>query len=714
MSVFAGEKVDFSREVLPILSDNCFHCHGPDASRREGRLRLDVEAEAKKRAIVPGSSEKSRLYQRIVTPKERRRMPPKHSNRKLTKQQIATLKRWIDEGASWGEHWGFTRVVRPPLPKLKKHAARVRNAIDTFVFARLEREGLSPSPPASKARLIRRVTLDLTGLPPTPQEVDAFEKDLTPQTYNIIVSRLLNSPAFGERMAWNWLDAARYADTNGYQGDRTRTMWPWRDWVVEAFNKNMPYDKFTTWQLAGDLLPKATQEQKLATGFCRNHMINGEGGRIAEENRVEYVFDMTETMGTVWLGLTLNCCRCHDHKYDPIAQKEYYQFSAFFNQTPVKGNGGNPQTPPIIEVTRRGQKAKVMVMADMKKRRPTFILDKGLYNKRGKEVSMGVPESLPEFPSKAPVNRLGLAKWLTSRDHPLTARVTVNRIWQQIFGTGLVKTTEDFGRQGEKPSHPELLDWLAAEFMESGWDVKHLLRLIVTSETYRQTSRVSKELLARDPKNRLLARMSRFRMPSWMLRDQALAASGLLVRKLGGPSVNPYQPKGVWAESTFGKIRYKQDHGEALYRRSLYTFWRRIIRPTIFFDSAKRQTCTVKQTSTNTPLHALTTLNDITYVEASRKLAERVLLSKAKDTPGRLELAFRYVLARKPNEREAKILHRCLMRAKSYFDENPKAAQELLSTGESASNKSLNRIEHASYAVVCQAILNLDEALTRE
>lgn len=807
----SNAKIDFSRQILPILSDNCFPCHGPDAKNRKAKLRLDEEASAKKSILVPGKRAESELFRRITTTDANEQMPPKKSNRHLTPAQMELLGRWIDEGAPWSTHWSFTKIARPPVPSVTKFADKVRSPIDAFVLARLEKEGLAPSPPASKETLIRRVTLDLTGLPPTPGEVDAFVNDPSPAAYNKVVERLLQTPPFGERQAWDWLDAARFADSNGYQGDGDRTMWPWRDWVVQAFNRNMPFDQFTIWQLAGDLLPNATAEQKLATAFCRNHMINGEGGRIPEENRIDYVMDMTETLGTVWLGLTFNCCRCHDHKFDPLSQAEYYRLFAFFNQTPVNGGGGNPQTAPVLDIATDAQKAeaakfgpmiaklggavdgleeklfprpkgkpadeapsvgalpadlkaalknaaskrnakqltalekefavhepeyvklvatlrtaidqrdalnrslpRVMVMEDMPTQRKTFILTKGLYNKPGQEVTAGLPARLSPLPQGAPLNRLGLAQWLVAPDHPLTARVVVNRFWQQFFGIGLVKTPEDFGIQGEKPPHRALLDWLAAEFIHSGWDVKKLCHTIVTSATYRQSSKVTPALVERDPDNRLLAHGPRLRLPSWMLRDQALAASGLLVPKLGGPPVRPYQPTGIWEEATFGNKRYQQDKGEALYRRSLYIFWRRIVGPTMFFDTAPRQTCSVKQTRTNTPLHALITLNDVTYVEAARALAQRVLVTAEPGTRQRLDLAFRLVLARQPSNEEADLLARSLERTRAQFMVDPDAAKKFLSIGESKRNDALDLVEHASYAALCNMILNLDEALTKE
>lgn len=814
----AADTPDFARDVLPILADNCFHCHGPDAKTRKADLRLDTPEEALRPGgpIVPGKSVASELIRRLVTDDDGERMPPPRTNKKLTAAQIDTLRRWIDAGATWGRHWSFVPPRRPAVPTTRFPTV---NPIDAFVRARLEREGLSPSPEADRPRLIRRVTLDLTGLPPTPEEVEAFVRDPSPRAYEAVVDRLLASPHYGERMAWDWLDAARYADSNGYQGDGERTMWPWRDWVVRAFNDNLPYDTFTLWQLAGDLLPNPTREQILATAFNRNHMINGEGGRIPEENRVEYIFDQIETVGTVWLGLTLTCARCHDHKYDPLSQTDYYRLFAYFNQTPVTGAGGSGQTPPVIdcgtpeqearlkaaqnrldelvrrvrpietrlreaaaapkpdgryettlpqviesalrkgpldradqnfdeltrfyqdkepeyvrllaEVRRARQERdaaaaalpKVMVMADLPQPRDTFVLTRGVYDKREAKVEPGIPAVFTAManppasagtnsPTRRP-NRLDLARWIISPDNPLTARVTVNRLWQMFFGTGLVKTSEDFGVQGERPSHPELLDWLAVEFVESGWDVKRLVRLIVTSATYRQSAVVTPLLRERDPDNRLLARGPRHRLPSWMIRDQALAAAGLLNPTLGGPPVKPYQPPGVWEEATFGNKRYVQDHGSALYRRSLYVFWRRIVGPTLFFDVASRQTCTVKTTITNTPLHALVTLNDVTYVEAARALAQVALERGGATDADRLAFAFRRLTARPPTPEQAEILARLLAGQRRIFAADPAAARKLLAVGESPRNEKLDPVEHAALTVVCHTQLNLDEVLNK-
>lgn len=812
----AETAIEFNRDVLPLLSDNCFQCHGPDESKNKAGLRLDLRENALRdnegvAAVIPGNSAKSELIRRITTGNTEDVMPPVDSKNKLNAAQIEILRRWIDDGAKWGNHWAFEKLYAPTPPVPLQFENRVINSIDRFVFRRLELENLAPSTEAPKETLIRRVTLDLTGLPPTIEETEAFLADASSAAYEKVVDRLLHSPAFGERMAWDWLDTARYADSNGYQGDRERTMWPWRDWVVTAFNRNLAFDKFTTWQLAGDLLPDSTQEQKLATAFLRNHMINGEGGRIAEENRVDYVMDMMETTGTVWLGLTMNCSRCHDHKYDPLSREDYYSFFDFFNQTPVTGAGGDPQTKPVIELPTENQQeqlanflirikaeateltrfeqqiletpatetsaqegslidipqkirsildippakrsrtqlsdlnkefgkskpayaklvatlrksvedqtklrqsiVKVMVMEDMAEKRKTFMLEKGSYEKPGGQVEAHVPEHLPPMAPGEPRNRLGLANWLVSTENPLTARVTVNRFWQQFFGVGLVKTPENFGTQGEFPSHPQLLDWLSAEFVTNGWDIKKLCRLIVTSATYRQSSKTTPSLAQHDPANRLLARGSRFRIPSWMIRDQALAAGGLLMQKIAGKPVNTYQPAGIWEEATFGNKKYKQDSGENLYRRSLYTFWRRIVGPTVFFDTPSRQTCTVKQPRTNSPLHALTTLNDITYVEAARAMAERVLLASGTSIEERIELAFRLVLTRHPDAEERSILKTGYERLRNEFQKHPEEAMRFLSVGESRFNKNLNSIELAAFAGTCSAILNLDESVTKE
>lgn len=789
----ADGTIDFARDIRPLLSENCFHCHGPDANDRQADLRLDTESGLRD-WVTAEDRQASELFQRIASKDPDLRMPPPHSNRNLSAEEVELIGVWIDQGATWNDHWSYSPLTKPllPDPKILDDESRANlGPIDQFVHAELKRQGLRPAEATDPARRLRRVSLDLTGLPPTAEQLDAFLAEPSDEAYQRMVDQLMQSPAFGQRMAWDWLDAARYADSNGYQGDRERTMWPWRDWVVDAFNRNLPFDQFTLWQVAGDLLPNATDEQKLASGFFRNHMINGEGGRIAEENRVEYVFDMTETLGTVWLGLTLNCCRCHDHKYDPISQRDYFALFDLFNQTPVNGAGGDPQTPPVLEVPSRQQQLelnslreslalvqakyndaavrpaegekqggqnsqpeevsplraeweaeksalekqltslraripKVMIMADQPQRRKTFMLEVGLYNKPGAEVTGGVPAFLPPLPQNAPANRLGLAQWLIHDEQPLMARVIVNRFWQMLFGVGLVNTPDDFGVQGEIPRYQSLLDYLAADFRDHGWDVKRLIRQIVTSNTYQQSSAVSAEAFERDPENRLLARGPRHRLPAWMLRDQALAVSGLLVPIVGGKPVNGYQPEGIWEEATFGKKRYVQDHGEALYRRTLYTFWRRIVSPTVLFDNASRQMCSVTPRRTNTPLHALVTLNETTYVEASRALAQRVLLwspdphDVAEEQERELELqrqrigwAFRQATSRYPNSVELDLLQSRLLMLLDSFSEDPQAAEQLVSVGESSRDPRLAVVQHAAWTTLCSLILNLDETVTK-
>jgi hypothetical protein len=781
--------VAFHRDVRPILADACFHCHGPDAAKRKGKLRLDTEDGARA-AVTPGDPEMSELFRRITAAESTERMPPSHSGRKLTDSQVAVLKRWIQQGALWQKHWS---LLTPERPRLRDPGRGdwSRNAIDDFVSMRHRQENLRPSPEADRATLLRRVSLDLTGLPPTPEDLAAFADDHRPDAYERAVERLLGSPRYGERMVSEWLDASRYADTNGFQGDRTRMNWPWRDWVIDALNENMPFDQFTIEQFAGDLLPNAMPRNRVATGFHRNHMLNGEGGRILEEARVDYVVDRVDTTAAVWLGLTLGCARCHDHKYDAFTQKDYYRLFAYFNQVPesgaVEGNGlakpwlryptaeqerlyvasqaareaaekrvndvihGRTLQAPSWQsrvglggwlpvnllivpehlliaddwraAARVHEDAKaavrqidqaiplVMVMEDRAEPRDTFLLRRGAYDQHGEKVLAGVPDWLPDA---APRTRLDLARWLVDRRHPLTARVTVNRMWQLFFGTGLVRTAEDFGSQGEWPSHPELLDWLAVEFMTSGWDVKHMHRLIVTSATYRQSSRAACNLWERDPENRLLARGPRFRMASGMIRDQALAISGLLSERLGGPPVRPYQPPGIWEEMTFGFIKYEQDKGPNLYRRSVYTFWRRTIGPTTLFDAPARQVCSVRQTRTNTPLQALTLLNDLTFVEAARVVAERVLREVPADSEARVKRLFQLATARSPTDGELELLLKRLARLRDHYASPNDTGIELAAVGESPRNQKLDSSEVAAWTSLALLILNLDEVICKE
>jgi hypothetical protein len=1031
--------VDFDRDIRPILSDNCFACHGPDEKQRMANLRLDIKDgifadRGGHPVITRGSAAASRLYQRISAPDKAKRMPPPYSERSLTAQQIELIGKWIDQGARWEMHWAYIPPKRPDVPKVND-TSWPRNPIDNFILARLEREGLRPSPEADRATLLRRVSLDLTGLPPTPAELDAFLVDKSPDAYEKVVDRLLRSPHYGERMAMQWLDLARYADTHGYHIDSHREMWHWRDWVIDAFNRNMPYDEFTIEQLAGDLLPNPTLQQRIATGFNRNHMINFEGGAIPEEYQTEYVVDRVEATSATWMGMTLGCARCHDHKYDPIKQRDFYRFFAFFNTIPEKGlDGRRGNAAPIVQIPspqqaieiqqvkdtldrtkkilddkqvnplqtaweatklndmpapgreglvahypldasfadssghyhdgrtlsgipvfndgpvgncaelggeahvifgnianfergdafglalwvdseavkenvileklsdpqqrrgyelafddsvvlprlRRGahlrfrmahhwpddaievrtkellkrdfvhvaldydgsgkaagikifvdgkpaeveivrdslsgsirtdtpleignkelghafrgrlddfriysrelapaeiaqlandeparvslymsagqrskdqkkalrgyflthdapeplraafadqQRAKAlkedldwtvpssMVMEEMEKPRDTFILARGDYRNHTEKVTPGVPAMLPQLPKDLPANRLGLAKWLVSPENPLTARVAVNRYWQKYFGYGIVKTAEDFGSQGEAPVNPELLDWLATEFIRSGWDIRAMQRLIVTSAAYRQDSRVTPELLERDPENRLLARGPRFRLPAEIVRDNALSVSGLLDDRLGGPSVFPYQPKGLWEEMAYGDVysaqTYVQSHGKDLYRRSMYTFWKRTVPPASLstFDAPDREKCTARRTLTNTPLQALVLMNDPTYIEAARALAERMLEKGGKDTGSRLTFGFRLATLRKPDANEIRVLKDFERQELAHYRQDKDAAAKLLHVGESPADPKLDTGELAAWTTVASMILNLDETITKE
>lgn len=1005
---------DFNRDVRPILSNHCFHCHGPDAGSREAGLRFDVPEPDGGFAFVPGRVDQSEAFKRIASTDPDEQMPPPHVNKPLSAAQVTVLQRWVAAGAPYQAHWSLITPKSTEPPAVER-VAWVRNTVDRFVLAALERNGLQPAPEAAPHELLRRVTLDLTGLPPAPAELDAFLADRSPDAYVRVVRRLLSSPHFGERMALDWLDLARYADTNGYFGDATRQIWPWRDWVVQAFNRNMPYDQFTVEQLAGDLLPGATPEQHVATGFSRNSMVNNESGAIDEEFRVEYVAERTETVGTVWFGLTVGCARCHDHKYDPISQKDFYQLYAFFNNSPEKGLVTQDNPPPEMDVATPAQRAelesliaarrdaeaalaataarvrdamkaweqtathelappdqnlslhapfepetpgleekgsvtytdegllgraavfdgmqhieapgapqftaekpwsvglwlqptgslsgvlariepagrrrgfeivwqkgrfqinlvsqwgasaielvtrepvrpaagdwqqlivsydgssratgfriyldggpvvfnivrdrlegptenaeplrlgrrdsglgfygrldelrllaravddadakawywsdrlrsplartpesrtlrdqqylldyylarhgdtaaravrmdvqaaraaetnyrarlpKTLVMRDLPEPRITHLLKRGKYDDPGERVTANVPAALPPLPADAPRNRLGLARWLVSRENPLAARVAVNRLWMQAFGEGLVRTPNDFGVQGEHPTHPELLDWLAVRFMDSGWDLKDLIEVIVTSATYRQSSVPTPELLAQDPENRQLARGPRFRLPAEIIRDQALAASGLLVPKLGGPSVRPYQPDGLWEAVTYdGEVSYQQDSGEDLWRRSLYTFWKRQAPPPalLTFDSPTRETCVVNRPRTNTPLQALTLLNDVTFVEAGRALAADVLKQPGDDN-SRLQTLFRRVTARRPDDGDHASLLALLNQQRGRFRADPSAASRYIASGESPAGRELDPVEVAAWSVTAHAVLCLDEAITR-
>jgi hypothetical protein len=996
-----AQEVEFNRDIRPIFSDRCYACHGPDQANRKSKLRFDTEAGAKQDlgvghfAVIPGDAAKSTILQRLGASNPAVRMPL--GGPPLNENEIGLIRRWIEQGAKWEKHWSLTPPKRREFPNVA-NKPWPKNGIDWFVLNRLEREGLRPSAEAGKEALIRRVSLDLMGLPPSPAEVDSFLADQSPNAYEKVVDHLLASPRYGERMAAPWLAAARYADTNGYQTDAERYMWRWRDWVIDAFNRNMPFDKFTIEQIAGDMLPGTTLDQKIASGFNRNHRGNGEGGIIAEEYAVEYVVDRVETTSAVWLGLTMGCARCHSHKYDPITQTEFYQFFAYFNNIPEKGKankygnsapmikaptrvqqaqlaeieqklsaaekrfaalgsdveraqrsweksldrskpvswsvergiaahfaldgdadarfdgkrtaeegdkgnfgfldkftltawidptepsgaivtrtldipdghgwglylkdgklqlnlvqrwmddalrvetedslplnqlhhvlvtydgsrvadgvhiyvdgkaqklkilldelnqdfaskdplriggGGGPdnrfkgvirdvriygaalkpeeaavvavapsipeiaaiaparRTPaqtdkitwyflenqapaPIRQAWRelaelREQKEDfedslptVMVMQEMPTPRETHLLIRGAYDRPGEKVHPGVPAALPPLPIGAPNNRLGLAKWLVDPTNPLPARVVMNRFWQMYFGTGLVKTVEDFGSQGEWPTDPELLDWLATEFVRTGWDVKAMQKLIVTSATYKQSSKAAPELLQKDPENRLLARGPRFRLPPEVIRDQALEIAGLLVEKIGGPSVKPYQPAGLWKE--INGQDYPQDHGGGLYRRSLYTFWKRTAPPPTMmtFDAAGRETCVVRENRTNTPLQALDLMNDVAYLEAARVLAERMMTDGGATPAERIAFGFRRATARSLSSAESRILLDSFHYYRDNYQTDAEAARKLVSHGEHPRNEKLDASELATYTAVASLILNLDEVLTKQ
>ncbi|MEM6690158.1 MAG: PSD1 and planctomycete cytochrome C domain-containing protein [Planctomycetota bacterium] len=842
-------EIDFARDVRPILSDNCFHCHGPDAANQESPFRADSEEHLLEdlggyAGVVPGDPNESELYLRIMSDDEFSLMPPPDSHRVLTEREKRILKAWIEQGAQYEGHWAFQRVNRPKVPEHPGDSSG--NPIDAFVLQRLAAEGLKPSPRAEPSVLLRRVSLTLTGLLPSERIQQEFLRDPNEESFGRAVDQLIALHAFAERQTLRWLDAARYADTDGYQKDSERTNWPWRDWVTKSFHENMPFDQFTIEQLAGDMLENATDLQRLASAFNRNHRQNAEGGALADEFLVENVIDRVETTSTVWMGLTMGCARCHDHKYDPLSQKEFYQLYGYFNNIGEKGIGqgvdSNPllkSFSPLVDVPKKlhgdlllkeeqlkksergladreskwvlearrelerqetsvldsevksegdgrltseasspidvaelsdrlkevllkepsgrtkkdkdqirahfkkidpeystarkqvgaierqlvavaGPRVKVMVMNERRgDPRPAYLLDRGQYDAPDKSeaLSRAVPTALmTRSNAKQPSNRLELARWLVSRDNPLTARVIVNRIWQDHFGIGLVKTSEDFGVQGDSPSHPKLLDWLAAEFMESGWDVKAIHRLIVTSQTYCQQSHVNESLSQLDPENRLLARGPRYRADGFVIRDVVLQTSDLLNTTVGGPPVKPYQPVGLWATlATRASDTYKESSGEDLYRKSLYTYWKRAVNPPrqIIFDSGGREVCDVKVRRTNTPLQALVLLNDPTMIEAARNLAERAI-KDCEDPEKQLSVLYQRAMARQPNPRTLVVLNRNQSFFSKHFGLHREEASAFLSIGQSGRDSSIDIQEHAALASVAHLILNLDEFITIE
>ena len=839
-TVSAEAPIDYLRDIRPLLANHCFPCHGPDRQQRQAGLRLDQGDSAREPAdsgaiaVVPANPDASELMRRISSSDESEVMPPPDFEKRLTPMQRQLLHRWIEQGAPTDKHWSLVPPRRSRLPKVSQ-TAWPRNGVDYFVLAALEAQGLAPSPEADPFLLLRRLSFDLTGLPPEPDDVEQFvreiessEKHLHEAIYLRWVDRYMASPAYGERMAVDWLDAARFADSNGYQVDRDREMYAWRDWVIAAFNRNQPFDQFTIEQLAGDLLPNPTLAQKIATGFHRNHMLNEEGGIIPAEFLAEYCFDRVETTATVWLGQTFNCCRCHDHKYDPFTQQDYYGMYAFFHNIAEKGIGDygahiRRNAPPILKLpapelesqltdldnqiasqrtelehviamlderqpawedalrsqstisgaaaaesnlpdaikaivatpvgdrTAEHQKAladyfrqqddqytklqeqidelekerkrieleipTTWVMQELDEPRTTHVLMRGSYDQFGETVTAGVPAVLPPIDPDWPRTRLGLARWLVDPRNPLTARVIVNRYWQSLFGRGLVDTADDFGTQGGLPSHPELLDWLALDFRESGWNIKRMMRMLVTSATYRQSSRGTPDAYRDDPDNRWMARGPRFRLPAEMIRDQALAASRLLVPTIGGPSVRPYHPAGLYEQVVAGRGRntYEVGKGSDLYRRSLYTYWKRSVpHPAMLaFDAPFRETCSVRRSRTNTPLQALNLMNDPTYVEAARLIGQRVLREASSEISDRVRHAYQLVLCRQPTADELQIVSATFERARDDFVRDDGGAQQLLSLGEAPINTSFPSAELAAMTTVATTLLNLDEAVTK-
>jgi len=752
-------KIEFNRDIRPILSNNCFVCHGPDNNLRKAKLRLDDEKDAHKKVIVAGKPLVSEFFRRIVSDDPDEKMPPAKSKKHLTKQEIELLHAWIEQGAKYEGHWSLIAPRKHELPKVKE-TGWVRNDIDRFVLARLETEGLAPAPEADKRTLIRRLTFDLTGLPPLPQDVDAFLADKTPTAYEKVVDRLLASRHFGERMAVHWLDVVRYADTAGYHSDNNRDVYLYRDWVIDAFNKNLPFAQFAVAQIAGDLIPNATNEQKIASGHNRLLQTTEEGGGQAKEYTAKYAADRVRNFSTAWLGLTLGCTECHDHKYDPFTTKEFYKLASFFadiQETPI----GRQQPTPIT--TRENQekvkkiddeiatiqkaiaalpkdqaKVQQQKLAEAQKQKAEFtkqipqtlistsmaprmvrVLKRGNWlDDSGEIVLPNVPAALPSLKigqdKTKRATRLDLANWLVAADNPLTARIFVNRLWLLYFGQGIVKTADDFGALGAWPTHPELLDWLAIDFQASGGDIKRSIKQIVLSAAYRQSSKAGPELRQRDPYNQLLARQGRFRLDAEFVRDNALAISGLFVPKVGGPSVKPYQPAGYWRYMNFPTREWANDKGESQYRRGLYTHWQRtFLQPSLLaFDASTREECTVERPRSNTPQQALVLLNDPTYVEASRVFAEKIIRS-GKTTPDRVQFAYRQALQRPASAEEMKVLVYLHEQHLKHYTANAKDAQALLGIGYAPATKEIAPAELAAWTSVARTILNLHETITR-
>lgn len=734
--------VDYNFHIRPILSDNCFACHGPDANKREAGLRLDIAEEAfralgddsDRYALVSGEPEASEVFHRISSQEPDFIMPPPESNLKLAAREIKLIEKWIAQGAEYKKHWAFTPPKKAKLPKTK-YDDWTENEIDYFIAAKLEEIGLRPNAEADRERLLKRLSFDITGLPPSIDMQERFLADESPDAYEKMVDELLQSSHYGEKMAIHWLDVARYADSHGYQDDGLRTMWPWRDWVIHAFNENYPYNQFVTWQLAGDLLPDPTKEQLLATGFNRNHKITQEGGVIDEEYRIEYVTDRTNTFGKAFLALTFECAKCHDHKYDPISQEAYYSTFAFFNKVPEKGIFGTIDAsfadPPNMKITEEDVNnmlnfinkedttpVEVMIMQDSADIRSTHILDRGNYDSPTKKVFASTPKAiLPFDTTKYTPNRLGLARWMMDEQHPLTARVFVNRIWQEIMGRGIVASSGDFGMQGDLPTHLELLDWLAVDFRKNGWDIKRLVKQIVMSATYQQSSEINGKKRARDPENLYLSWFPRNRLPAELVRDHVLASSGLLNPEIGGPSVKPYQPEGLWQAATSGRgllQKYIMDEDEDLYRRGMYTFIKRTVPPPsmLMFDASNRDQCEVRRVQTSTPLQSLVMLNDPHVLEASRVLAEE-LLQQEQSLEEQIRIAFRRVVCRKIKDSELELLTGYYQDELKAFAQNPAQADSLIRVGAYPQQTEDNPAATAALMQIIHTMYNMEEAITK-
>jgi hypothetical protein len=775
LSAELPETIEFNRDIRPILSNNCFQCHGPDGETRGADLRLDIREHAiasnsGQAAIVPGNADASNLLDRILHKDPEEVMPPSDTERSLSDHEKALLQKWIEQGAEYQAHWAYIPPKKISLP------TSAVNPIDYLVKKRLIEEGLNHSPEADRVTLIRRLSLDLLGLPPKPDEVAAFVNDTRPDAYEQLVNRLLASEHYGERMTIYWLDLVRYADTVGYHGDQVRGMSPYRDYVINAFNSNISFDQFTREQIAGDLLDNPTQEQKIATGYNRLNMVTREGGAQAKDYLVRYAADRVRTTSSVWLGSSMGCSECHDHKFDPFTMKDFYSFASFFadiKEDGVQTYGGNDGPfPPLIPFPNEAEAKKfdgidseiaklkaIMDIAipndaedkealqkerdDAKNKHRTLsrqrihlerdivsvavtetmeprmmrILPRGNWlDETGEAVTPAIPTFLGTLEKKDDrLTRLDLADWLTHRNNPLTARVFVNRLWKLYFGTGISRVLDDVGSQGEWPQHPELLDYLAADFMDSGWDIKYIIKQIVMSQTYCQSSMPIESIKDTDPYNRLLARQSRFRLEAELVRDNALSVSGLLVTKVGGRSVKPYQPSGHYRELNFPVRTYQQDSGENLYRRGVYTHWQRtFLHPSLIaFDAPTREECTAERTISNSPQQALVLLNDPIYVEASRVFAERIITEGGDDIASRIHWAFQEAFSREPLERELAIVSDLYIQHFKKYRNDAKGAKALIGVGEKPVHEGLRPVELAAWTSVARTLFNLHEMIYR-